>query len=86
MPCLEGQSKKAREATGIKCDTAVTLNRLNSFNSSAWTMRLTFITLRHLLHRQPEFALVFYSSGCSSLSRRLRHTLSDLSFARELAA
>ncbi|MFN8627830.1 MAG: cyclic nucleotide-binding domain-containing protein [Candidatus Binatia bacterium] len=47
---------------------------------------IPYRTLQHLLDTEPEFAATFYKSGCSSLARRLRRTLSDLSFARERAA
>lgn len=60
--------------------------------TSAWAREATqlfaipYSTLRYFLETQPEFALGFYRGGCASLARRLRHTLADLSFARELAA
>ncbi len=47
---------------------------------------IPFSALRQLLQQRPAFAYAFYRNASRSLVRRLRQTLTDLSFARECAA
>jgi len=53
---------------------------------ATYLITLPFAALTRVLEQRPSLADAFRRSACVFLAKRLRHTLLDLSFARELNA
>jgi CRP/FNR family transcriptional regulator, cyclic AMP receptor protein len=51
---------------------------------ASYILSIPFPSLARTLEQHPPFAAIFYRNACAFLAKRLRRTLVDLSFAREL--